>query len=230
MDSELAELLPRERLIQEGVETLSDAELLAILFGTGTKKENVFQIAHRLSAYGASNFSFSGPVEWVAQEWGIPLTKVCQLQACLEIGRRLFHTAGSSSLSLRTPEQVAYYVRDLEPLQKEVFRGLYLNSRRQLIHDEWVSIGSLTMSLVHPREVFQPAIVHSAHSLVIVHNHPSGDPTPSPEDVALTRRLIQVGKLLGIELLDHLIVGKGHFISFQREGMLKVENISSVNN
>lgn len=150
------------------------------------------------------------------------LMKAAQLLASVEVGQRLMEPDRAEEKTvLRTPEQVFEWTRDLVWLKKEVFRGLYLNCRNQLIHDEWISVGSLSMSLVHPREVFGPAIRRSAYSMIVVHNHPSGDPTPSPEDRALTHRLLSAGKLLGIELLDHLIVASNSFVSFQREGWLK---------
>ena len=215
-----ATLFPREKLIERGVGELSDAELLAVIFGTGSSQESVFDLSARLSRYGTA-FPFSViPADQFSKEWNVPLLKVCQLQASIELGRRLFSNGKNDKIILRTPEQVFAHTQDLIPLHKEVFRGLYLNCRNQLIHDEWISVGSLSMSLVHPREVFQPAIRHSAYSVIVVHNHPSGDPSPSTEDHALTQRLLYGAKLLGIELLDHVIVTGERFMSFQREGWM----------
>ena len=224
MVGEATQLLPREKLIEQGARQLSDAELMAVIFGTGTSKESVFTLSERLCRYG-DGFGFSSlPADIFSKEWDLPLIKVCQLQASIELGRRFFESQNEEKIILRTPEQVAEHTKDLLPLQKEVFRGLYLNCRNQLIHDEWVSVGSLSMSLVHPREVFQPAIRHSAYAVIVVHNHPSGDPAPSAEDRLLTDRLIHAAKLLGIEFLDHVIVAGGRFTSFQREGWMEKEN------
>lgn len=213
-------LLPREKLIQQGASQLSDSELLSVIFGTGSCQESVFDLSVRLTRYGSTLPFACLPAEHFAKELEIPLVKVCQLQASIELGRRLFAQRDREKETLRTPEQVFQHVQDITLLKKEVFRGLYLDCHHRLIHDEWISVGSLSMSLVHPREVFQPAIQHSAYSIIVVHNHPSGDPNPSVEDRALTGRLLHSAKLLGIELIDHVIVTREGFVSFQKEGWL----------
>jgi DNA repair protein RadC len=139
----------------------------------------------------------------------IPLGKACQLVACFELGRRLFRNAdGRKPIIIRTASQVYEYLKDMRDLSKEHLRGLYLDSHYQLIHDELISIGTLTSNLVHPREVFRPAIERSAAALILAHNHPSGIPKPSDADLAITEQIIEAGKVLGISLLDHVIIAK----------------------
>ncbi len=137
---------------------------------------------------------------------------------CQEARRRI--PAQWQAPCLRTPEEVHRYVKEMEGLAKEEFRGLYLNARNKVIHDEIISIGTLTANLVHPREVFRPAFEYGCAAILVVHNHPSGDPAPSEEDVALTRQLVQVSRIMGIELLDHVIIGKGSFVSLKEMGKL----------
>lgn len=204
---------PREKLLNAGVKSLTQAELLAVLWGVGTRKEEVLAMAKRtLQEYGErAVFSNTNPAE-LAGELAIPLTKACQLLAAFELGRRAYATGrGGHAPQIRTPRQAYHYFRDMGMNSKEQLRGLYLGSRHQVVHDEIISIGSLTSNIVHPREVFQPAIEYGAVAVIVAHNHPSGSLEPSDADIEVTRQLVAAGKILGVDLLDHLIIAdSGH--------------------
>ena len=143
----------------------------------------------------------------------IPFVKACQLVVCFEIGRRLFQKHQNRHAAVRSAKEVYHYVGDMRELQKEHLRGIYLNSQYRVIHDEVISIGSLTANVVHPREVFKPAIEHAAAALILVHNHPSGSIKPSDADIVITKQLVEIGNLLGIDVVDHVIVTKRSFCS-----------------
>ena len=204
---------PREKLLAAGAQSLSQAELLAILWGVGTRREDVLAMARRtLQEYGEhAAFGNTKPTE-LAEVLDIPITKACQLVAAFELGRRAYATRrGGQPVEIRTPRQAYQYFREMGLNSKEQLRGLYLGSRHQVVHDEIISIGSLTSNIVHPREVFQPAVEYGAVAVIIAHNHPSGSLEPSEADVEVTQQLIAAGKILGIDLLDHLIVAAdGH--------------------
>lgn len=214
-----AEDKPREKLIAHGPAVLSVAELLAIILNVGTKKEDVLAMSRRLlKEYGDSVIVTQKDPSKVKEMLGIPLGKACQLVACFELGRRLFKTSdGKRPIVIRTASQVYNYLRDMRDLPKEHLRGLYLDSHYQLIHDELISIGTLTSNLVHPREVFRPAIERSAAALILAHNHPSGIPKPSDADLLVTTQIIEAGKVLGIGLLDHVIIAKNKYQSVPGE-------------
>lgn len=202
---------PREKLLQQGPEVLSNAELLAIIFGSGTKKEGVLDMASRISKeYGDRGLAHTHDPHKLSEDLDIPLNKALQIIACFTLGRRAFAPTGDD-VYLRDADDVFKYLSDMQTLPKEQLRGLYLNSRYQLIHDEVISIGTLTSNIVHPREVFKPALQYSAAAVIIAHNHPSGDATPTEADVEITKQLIEAGSILGIDILDHIIITKtGH--------------------
>jgi DNA repair protein RadC len=204
---------PREKLLAAGPQSLSQVELVAVVWGVGTRKEDVLAMARRtLQEYGErAVLGNSKPAE-LAQELDIPLTKACQLVAAFELGRRAYAIGRSGHpVQIRTPRQAYQYFRDMGVNSKEQLRGLYLGSRHQVIHDEIISIGSLTSNIVHPREVFQPAVEHGAVAVIIAHNHPSGSLDPSEADLDVTRQLRAAGTILGIDLLDHLVItNSGH--------------------
>ena len=205
---------PREKMLERGIEMLSSSELVAVLLNTGTKKEGVLEMARRIiKEYGEDGISHQKDPQKIANHFRIPLTKACQLAACFELGRRLFSQQGSRSVFLRTPRQAFAYLKDMRDLPKEYLRGLYLNSRYHLIHDEVISIGSLTGNIVHPREVFRPALEYGASAIILAHNHPSQSLTPSSADRLVTDQLIEAGRMLGIELLDHIIITKKSYAS-----------------
>ncbi len=206
---------PREKMIQHGASALSLVELVAIVLGTGTKKEDVLSIASRLiQEYGTSVLSDTKRnVSDIAQQLDIPEIKVCQIVAVGEIGKRLFSKNRDGLATIRTPEDVYEYTKDMHNLPKEQLRGLYLDTHHKVIHDEVLSIGTINASMVHPREVFKPALEYSAAALILVHNHPSGVATPSQSDIAITEQIVNAGKVLGISVLDHVVVTRDGFAS-----------------
>ncbi len=212
-----SEQRPRERLLEHGPDLLKNAELLAIILTTGYKDEGVLELAARLlSEYGSKGIASERNVARLMAELGIPAVKACQIVACFELGRRFFQEDTGRLPTIRGAEDVYEYLKDMGKFKKEVFRGLYLNVRNKLIHDEVISIGTLDANLAHPREVFQPAIEFSAAAVIVAHNHPSGEAAASPEDREVTRRLTEAGKLLGIELLDHVIIARDGFVSVKQ--------------
>jgi DNA repair protein RadC len=206
---------PREKLINYGPASLSLAELFAVVLNVGTKKEEVLSMSRRLlKEYGDSEIVNQKDPQKIKELLGIPLGKACQVVACFELGRRFFKTPdGKKPIMIRTATQVSAYLKDMQDLSKEHLRGLYLDSHYQLIHDEVISIGSLTSNIVHPREVFRPALEYSASAVILAHNHPSGISKPSEADIVITQQIVEAGKILGISLLDHVIIAKGKFES-----------------
>jgi len=205
---------PREKLLAEGAGALSSAELLAVVLGVGTKKEEVFSMASRLlREYGEKGIAYQKNPRLIEQDLQVPAAKACQIVACFELGRRFYQKKPGGSITIRTATQAFHYLKDMGSLNKEQFRGLYLNTHYQLIHDEVISLGTLDAALVQPREVFRPALEYSAAALIIAHNHPSGSLKATRADVEITNKLLGVGQILGIELLDHLIIGRNKFSS-----------------
>lgn len=209
---------PREKLMKFGPAALSVTELLTIVLNAGTKKEGVLAMARRLlKEYGESAIVHEKDPKKIEKALGIPIVKACQVVACFELGRRFFKADGRRPLTIRTASQVHEYLKDMRDLPKEHLRGLYLDSHYQLIHDETISIGSLTANIIHPREVFRPAIEYSASAVILAHNHPSGIVKPSEADIAITRQIVEAGKMLGIGVLDHVIITKTKYESIPAE-------------
>jgi DNA repair protein RadC len=211
-------LRPREKLAARGVGALTDAELLALVLGSGTAGRSATRIARALARRSPGELA-----AWSAPRWrrvpGIGPARAAALVAAFELGRRAAERPCPCP-AIRGPDDVLAQVRDLTRARKEHFVVLLLNARHELQARETVSIGSLNASIVHPREVFQPAILHSAASVVLVHNHPSGDPEPSDEDLSITKRLVQVGEIVGIAVLDHVVVAARGVVSFRARQML----------
>ncbi len=205
---------PRERLLTQGPSALSTTELIAIVLSVGTRKENVLSMAERItSEYGDRSIMQETDAARLAEQAGIPLGKSMQIVASAELGRRFFAKNDRQLPIVRTASDVFEHVTDMRTLPKEHLRGLYLNSRYKVIRDEVLSIGTIDTNLVHPREVFRPALEYAAAAVILVHNHPSGDLVPSSADLAVTKQLIDAGRLLGIELVDHVIVSKEGYAS-----------------
>ncbi len=205
---------PREKMIKEGPSVLSEVELLAVVLGVGTRKEEVFAMASRIfKQYGENTIVNQTDPNEIEKELDIPLAKACQIVASFELGRRFFKKTNGGSVVVRTPKQAYDFLKDMRDLPKEHLRGIYLNSRHRVIHDEIISIGSLTASIVHPREVFTPALECRAVAVIVAHNHPSGNTKPTKEDIEITNQLVEAGRILGIDLLDHIIVSKNGFVS-----------------
>ncbi|MGE0912038.1 RadC family protein [Bacillus atrophaeus] len=213
---------PRERLLQYGAENLANNELLAILLRTGTKKESVMDLSNRLlHSFEGLRLLKEASVEELSGISGIGLVKAVQILAAMELGSRIHKLANDEKYVVRSPEDGANFVmEDMRFLTQEHFVCLYLNTKNEVIHKRTIFIGSLNSSIVHPREVFKEAFKRSAASFICIHNHPSGDPTPSREDIEVTRRLFECGNLIGIELLDHLVIGDKKFVSLKEKGYL----------
>ncbi len=213
---------PRERLLQLGESHLSNQELLAILLGSGTKKETVMDLSNRLIMHfeGLKLLS-DATIEELTAIKGIGEAKGVIILAALELGRRIQQYKPDERYVIRSPEDGADYVmEEMRSLNQEHLVALFLNTKNQVIHRQTIFIGSLNASIVHPREIFREAVKRSAASVVCAHNHPSGDPSPSQEDIQVTRRLVEAGKIIGIELLDHLVIGNNRFISLKEKGYL----------
>ncbi|MFK3958250.1 RadC family protein [Guptibacillus hwajinpoensis] len=211
---------PRERLMKDGPETLSNQELLAIILRTGTKQESVLQLSYRIiQNFEGLRLLKDASIEELTSLNGVGTAKAVQLIAAMELGRRVSRLQLEERYTVRSPEDGANYVmEDMRFLSQEHFVCLYLNTKNQVLHRQTVFVGSLNASIVHPREVFREAFRRSAASLICFHNHPSGDPTPSREDIEVTKRLAECGKMLGIDMLDHIIIGDQKFISLKEKG------------
>jgi len=212
---------PREKLIKFGPGFLKDSELLAIILNTGVRGLSVLELTQTIfKLYGTKGLAKEKSVADLMTNTGLPQVKACQIIACMELGRRIFWEDKSRIPTIRTPEEVYKYLEEMKKLTKEQFRGLYLNTRNKLIHDEVISLGSLNLSVVHPREVFRPAIEYGAAAIILAHNHPSGEPEPSTEDIKVTKQILEVGKIMEIEVLDHLIIGNDSFVSLKEKGII----------
>ena len=208
---------PRERLQKEGPEVLSPAELLAVILKSGTKKENILEISNRLiSQYGLQNLGTSSLQE-LQQQYGIGPARASQIIAVFELYKRINYTQDKQKVG-SAREVAELYLPKTQSLQKENFIAIYLDAKNNIIADETITVGILNSSLIHPREVFHGAIKHLAHSVLVLHNHPSGDPEPSAEDLQVTKILEKTGKLMGIPLLDHIILGKDSWWSWAESG------------
>ena len=213
---------PRERLQKLGVEALSAAELLALILGRGIAGESVTVTVQRLlSHFGNLKGIASASVEELSGVKGIGLAKAAQIKAAFELANRLDgYSETGKKLVVKTPEDIMALVgRRLQDKKKEYFVALLLDTRNQVIKVAEISVGSLDASIVHPREVFKEAITTSSASVIFVHNHPSGDPQASEDDIKLTKKLAEVGEIVGIEVLDHIIIGDQNFLSLKRAGL-----------
>lgn len=213
---------PREKLLEVGPERLSDAELLAVLFPTAAHgaANPVDQARAWLIGQGSLRAFVDAPIRALRAASGIGPARAAMVQAVGEIARRYSGQRLARGTPLRTSAEVYRHCGErLAALRKEQFHVILLDGKNRPIKDVRVSEGTLTASLVHPREVFVPVIEESAAAIILVHNHPSGDPTPSAEDIAITRRLREVGELMGVAVLDHVVIGHGRYISFSDEGL-----------
>lgn len=211
---------PRERLIRQGAKSLSNQELIAILLGTGTKMESVLAVANRvlLNFEKLHNLKHA-TLEEMKDIKGIGEAKAVLLLASIELGRRLASKDLEERYTIRSPEDAAsYLMQDMTSLQQEHFVVLFLNVKNQVLHKKTIFVGSLNASIVHPREIFREAVKRSAAAIICSHNHPSGVPTPSPEDIDVTNRLYEAGQIIGVDLLDHVIIGDHQFISMKEKG------------
>lgn len=210
---------PRERLMKSGASALSDSELLAIILRTGSRQENIITLCQRLlKEYNLKQLSQIN-LNQLMKIHGIKESKASQIAACFEIARRLESFNDGEKLKINSPEDV---YRRIYPMmreqKKEMFIELCLDTKNQVIKEGTISIGSLNANIVHPREVFKMALAESAAHIIVAHNHPSGDPTPSREDIEITKKLVETGSIMGITVLDHVIIGDGRHFSMKEAG------------
>ena len=215
---------PREKMLTKGAWALSNAELIAILLRTGTKNDSVLRVAEKLlkkyEELGVAGLASVGPQELTKMQ-GIGPVKAVTLVAAIELGKRLSGLAATAKPIIRAPQDaVDLLMARLRYEPREHFLIVLLSTKNHVLGIPTISIGSLNASIVHPREVFRTAINYAAAAVILVHNHPSGDPTPSTEDIALTRKLVDVGKILEIHELDHLIIGDNKYVSFKEKGII----------
>lgn len=209
---------PREKLERYGVEKLTDVELLAILLRTGTKDTNVIKLSEKiLNKFKNQKFE-NVSIDDLKKIHGLGSVKACEIISCFELGRRMLKDKKSSILL--TSKDVWQRMEDIRGSKKEHFVVFYLDSRNQEIKREIISIGTLNESLVHPREVFEGAIKNNASSIIVVHNHPTGNVDPSMDDLSLTKRLVEAGKILGVEVVDHIIVSNLNIFSFKDKKLI----------
>ncbi|MBS3995466.1 MAG: DNA repair protein RadC [Alkaliphilus sp.] len=209
---------PREKLTKFGVNTLSNAELLAILIRTGTKNISAINLAQSILSINKEGLRFLADcnVDELSKIKGIGVSKACQIIAAIELGKRLSLNNKQNIQGIKSPKDIsALFMEEMRYYKKEYFKILLLNTKNEIISSETISIGSLNSSLVHPREVFVNAIRKSAACIILIHNHPSGNPKPSEEDIQITKRLIESGKIIGIDVLDHIIIGDGSYCSLK---------------
>lgn len=213
---------PRERLLREGAKSLSHQELLSILLRTGTKEQSVYSLANRLlKKLDQMQDLREISADELMMIKGIGEAKAAQILAAVELGRRVYRQDDRDRYRVRTPKDAASYLMlDLSGLKQEHFVALYLNVKNEIIHAQTIFIGSLNASIVHPRELFREAVKRSAASIIVAHNHPSGNVTPSEEDIEVTNRLVEAGQIIGIEIIDHIIIGDYNFLSLKEKGYM----------
>jgi DNA repair protein RadC len=212
---------PRERLLEYGVGALSTAELLAIILRTGTRDENVILLSQRILArFGNLAGMVQASTAEMVSEHGLGPAKVAQLKAALELGRRMLVESPEERPQIRSPADAANLVMtEMALLEQEQLRVILLDTKNRVLATPTIYKGSLNTSLIRVGELFRDAIRANCASLIVLHNHPSGDPTPSPEDVAVTRQIVEAGKLLDVEVLDHLVIGRHRFVSLKERGL-----------
>ena len=213
---------PRERLRERGARALSLRELLAIVVGSGSGGRSAMDLADGIVAsFGSTREMASASVESFASVTGVGMATACRLKAAVELGKRISRATRGEIKVIRSPEDAACLLMDeMKHLDREHFKVILLDSKNSVISIETVSIGTVNASIVHPREVLKPALMKSATSLILVHNHPTGHTSPSREDILLTRRFEKCGRILGIEIVDHIIIGDGSYESLKEGGYL----------
>jgi len=212
---------PRERLIAHGPASLSDAQLLAILIRNGKAGRTAVDLGRELlERFGSLAGIEQAGIKEMCGVAGVGPAKAAEIKAAIELGRRYQRPSLAGASFCSSQDVVDYYRPRMKDAKKEMFRCALLDTKNKIIREEIVSIGSLTASIVHPRDTFKAAIRESAAAIVFIHNHPSGDIKPSQEDILLTKRLVQAGDVLGIQVLDHIIIGDGNHFSFRDNGLI----------
>lgn len=214
---------PREKLLKEGKEKLSITEILAIIIGSGTGDKSALDLASEIIAMDSSGIRFLADCkpEELTRIKGIGPAKACDILAAVELGKRIATVPKEKTVRIESSSDIAgIFMEKMRYYKKEHFVNLMINAKGQIIEETEVSVGDLCSSTTHPREVFVDAVRRSAGSVVFVHNHPSGDPSPSDMDIVTTKRLMQAGEILGIPVLDHIVIGDGCYVSMRAEGMI----------
>ena len=214
---------PREKIIAKGVEYLSNTELLAIFVGTGSKNKSAIDIGEEIMSLDKNGLKFltNCSIEELSQVKGIGVAKACNIKAAVELGRRIATMPKQKCEYISSADDVAQlFMERMRYYEKEHFEILLLNSKGEIIDEKNVSIGDISSSIVSPRETFVWAIRRGAAAMILVHNHPSGNPEPSREDINVTNRLMEVGKIIGIQVIDHIVIGDGTYVSMKREGII----------
>lgn len=213
---------PRERFLKYSADSIQSHELIAIILRTGSKNESVIELSKRvLYKYSSLKELSNADISDLLQIKGIGKSKAIELKAAFELGRRASNEFLSEKVRLVSPESIYHYLKDqLEMKTQEHFIALYLNTKGELIKKETLFVGSLNSSLVHPREIFKHAVLCSAASIIIVHNHPSGDPTPSKNDIDVTKVIHENSLMMDINLMDHIIIGRNKYFSFKEKGII----------
>ena len=216
---------PVEKTITKGASALSNSELLAILLGSGTREKSAIGLAEDIISKDKSGISHlaESSVQELMSINGVGQSKAARVVAAVELGKRISTAPRVKRMGVESSDDIArLFIEDMRYEKREIFKALLLNPRCEIISIETVSVGELTSTLVHPREVFSQAVKRSAAGIVFVHNHPSGNPEPSEEDIKTTERLVACGKLLGIVVIDHIIIGDGQYCSMQSLGLMDV--------
>lgn len=214
---------PREKLYSHGVEALSNAELLAIIIRTGNSEDSAIDLSRKILSMDDRGIAYLADVQLqeLIQVKGIGNSKACQILAAIEFGKRINRRGPIDKVKVTSPQVLAdLLIQEMRYLSKEIFKIAILDTKNQILSIEDISIGTLNASIVHPRDVFKIAIKKNANSIILVHNHPSGDTTPSNEDISITNRLVDGGNLMGIKVLDHIIIGDNNYLSFKEKNLL----------
>lgn len=214
---------PREKLYKYGVSSLSNAELIAVIIRIGNREDTAIELGQRLLSMDNTGIGFlaDASFEELTKVKGIGECKASQIIAAVELGKRISAQIGEEKVKITSPADIVnILMEDMRYLKKEHFKAAILDTKNQIITIENISVGNLNSSIVHPREVFNAAIRRSGNSIILIHNHPSGDPTPSKEDINITNRLIESGNILGIKVLDHIVIGDNKYISFKERNII----------
>lgn len=215
---------PREKLLKLGADKLSDTELLAILLRVGSSGKSAVDMARELINQFGTFRNIDSKSFAELKRKGLGIAKIAQMKAAIEIGKRFLKEKSLSKIKIKFSKDIVdYFIPYLRDMKKEIFKVVLLDGKNKIIKDVTLSEGTLTKSIVHPREVIKEAVIESAAALMLIHNHPSGDPHPSPDDIEVTNRIISACELVGIRVLDHIIIGDNNYFSFFNEGLIKEE-------
>ncbi len=212
---------PREKLVKHGAIFLSNSELLAIILRTGNKKESVLDLSNKLfNKYNLKSLSRI-KITSLKKQLGIGDVKACQIIACFELGKRLSSFKEDKKPVIKNAKDISkLFIPEMGALEKEYFKGVYLDTQKRIIKEENIFVGSLNESIVHPREIFKIALDENAAAIILLHNHPSGNPNPSDSDIEITKEIVKAGNLLGIEVLDHIIIGGRKYVSLKEKKLM----------